>query len=269
MDTKIQTSTRCLDKKAVKIYPDQEAASVYVAQRIAQMIIQRQREGKQAVLGLATGKTPIRVYAELIRLHREEGLSFANVVTFNLDEYYPIVPTHEQSYVHFMHRHLFDHVDILHSHIHIPDGTLSPEIIQEYCISYDRKIEEYGGLDLQLLGIGRTGHIGFNEPGSAPDSTTRLVDLSEITRSDAIDDFGGEDKVPRQAITMGVQSILKAREIIFLAWEKRKAEIVRKALEGEVGEKVPATYLQNLPQVEYVLDKEAASMLQRQEWSDR
>lgn len=251
------------EKVPVRVYPDQTTASLAVAKRIADLIRDRQASGEQAVLGLATGATPVRVYDELIRLHREEGLSFKNVVTFNLDEYYPMQPDAVQSYVTFMNEKLFDHVDIERANIHIPDGTLAMEDIHDYCLGYEQKITALGGIDLQLLGIGRTGHIGFNEPGSAPNSGTRLVTLDDLTRRDASRDFGGKENVPTKAITMGIGTIFKAREIILMAWNAKKAEIVKKAVEGELSEEVPATYLQLSDSVEFVLDQDAASALTR------
>jgi glucosamine-6-phosphate deaminase len=251
------------EKLPVTVYPDPYTASKNVAQRIAALIRTKQQKNEQAVLGLATGATPIGVYAELVRLHREEGLSFQNVVTFNLDEYYPMKPTSPQSYVAFMNEQLFDHVDINKSNIHIPDGTLGEKEIPAFCLGYERKIEEKGGLDLQILGIGRTGHIGFNEPGSAPNSGTRLVTLDDLTRRDASRDFGGKENVPTKALTMGIGTIFKAREIILMAWSKKKAPIIKKAVEGEMSGEVPATYLQLSDNVEFILDKDAASELTR------
>lgn len=251
------------EKVPVKVFADQETASVAVANRIADLIRDRQAKDLQAVLGLATGATPVRVYDELIRLHREEGLSFKNVVTFNLDEYYPMQPEAVQSYVTFMNNKLFDHVDIDRNNIHIPDGTLAMEEIHDYCLAYEQKITALGGIDLQLLGIGRTGHIGFNEPGSAPNSGTRLVTLDDLTRRDASREFGGKENVPTKAITMGIGTIFKAREIILMAWNAKKAEIVKKAVEGELSAEVPATFLQLSDNVEFVLDQDAASALTR------
>lgn len=251
------------EKAPVSVYSDPTAASLAVANRIADLIRNKQQKGEQAILGLATGATPVTVYAELVRLHREDGLSFKNVVTFNLDEYYPMQPDSEQSYVTFMNRHLFDYVDIEPVNIHIPDGTLVMEEIHDYCFAYEQKITALGGLDLQILGIGRTGHIGFNEPGSAPNSGTRLVTLDDLTRRDASRDFGGKENVPTKAITMGIGTIFKAREIILMAWNQKKAEIVKKAVEGELSSDVPATFLQLSDNVEFVLDVDAASMLTR------
>ncbi|RDV13238.1 glucosamine-6-phosphate deaminase [Pontibacter diazotrophicus] len=251
------------EKLPVTVFPDEHVASAKVAQRIADLIRSKQQRGEMAVLGLATGATPVGVYAELVRMHREEDLSFRNVITFNLDEYFPMQPTAAQSYVTFMNENLFDHIDIDRKNIHIPSGTLPQEEIHDFCLAYERKIEALGGLDLQILGIGRTGHIGFNEPGSAPNSGTRLVTLDDLTRRDASRDFGGKENVPTKAITMGIGTIFKAREIILMAWSGKKAPIIKKAVEGEMSGEVPATYLQLSDNVEFILDADAASELTR------
>ncbi|MXV14643.1 glucosamine-6-phosphate deaminase [Hufsiella ginkgonis] len=251
------------EKLPVTVYPDQHIASRQIAARIANLIRKKQALGETTVLGLATGVTPIGVYAELVRLYKEEGLSFKGVVTFNLDEYYPMKPSAAQSYVTFMKENLFDQIDIDMANVHIPDGTLAPEDIAAFCLDYEQKISAYGGLDLQILGIGRTGHIGFNEPGSAPNSGTRLVTLDDLTRRDASRDFGGKQNVPTKAITMGIGTIFKAREIVLMAWNKKKAFIIKKAVEGEISSDVPATYLQLSENVEFVLDEDAASELTR------
>jgi glucosamine-6-phosphate deaminase len=251
------------EKLPVTVYPNQQVASLAVARRIADLIISKQAAGEKAVLGLATGVTPIGVYAELVRLHKEEGLSFSNVITFNLDEYYPMKAKAAQSYVTFMKENLFNHVDIDPAAVHIPDGTLAKEDVATFCLEYEKKISALGGLDLQILGIGRTGHIGFNEPGSAPNSGTRLVTLDDLTRNDASRDFGGKQNVPTKAITMGIGTIFKAREIILMAWSGKKAPIIKKAVEGEISGDVPATYLQLSQHVEFVLDADAASELTR------
>ncbi|WP_345955818.1 glucosamine-6-phosphate deaminase [Mucilaginibacter sp. PAMB04168] len=251
------------EKLPVTIYDHAATASIAVAHRIANLIKAKQAKGELTVLGLATGVTPIKVYAELVRLHREDGLSFKDVITFNLDEYYPMQPHAEQSYVTFMNENLFNHIDIDPVNIHIPNGTLPKEDIAAFCLYYEKKITALGGIDLQLLGIGRTGHIGFNEPGSAPNSGTRLVTLDDLTRHDASRDFGGKENVPTKAITMGIGTIFKAREIILMAWNKKKAAIIKKAVEGSISAEVPATYLQLSEHVEFVVDKDAASELTR------
>lgn len=248
-------------QQMIKVYPNADDASVYVADRIAQLVKLKQEQGQFAILGLATGSTPKGVYRELVRMHQNEGLSFQNVITFNLDEYYPMHPIDNQSYMAFMKQHLFDHIDIPSHHIHVPDGTLALHEIQNYCDLYERKIADFGGLDMQLLGIGRSGHIGFNEPGSLQTSLTRLVQLAAITREDASADFGGQDKVPTQAITMGIQTIVQAKQILLLALSESKAEIIKKAIKGEMSSAIPATFLQQLTHVEYILDQKSASLL--------
>jgi len=251
------------EKLPVSVFENPKDASLNVAKRIGDLIKAKQETNEMAVLGLATGATPITVYAELVRMHKEEGLSFKNVITFNLDEYYPMLPDAAQSYVSFMNENLFDHIDIDKTNVNIPDGTLKLEDIPAFCLAYEKKIGDLGGLDIQILGIGRTGHIGFNEPGSAPNSGTRLVTLDDLTRRDAARDFGGKSFVPTKAITMGIGTIFKAREIILMAWNRKKASIIKKAVEGEISSEVPATYLQLSQHVEFILDQDAASLLTR------
>jgi glucosamine-6-phosphate deaminase len=245
------------------IFDSSQEASVLVAQEIANIIQRKEELNEPCVLGLATGSSPIKVYEELVRLHKEEGLSFANVVTFNLDEYYPMDKNNIQSYWHFMHEHLFNHVDIAPQNINIPDGNVSSEDLQQYCIDYEMKIKDYGGLDFQLLGIGRTGHIGFNEPGSHVNSGTRSITLDHLTRVDAASSFLGIDNVPRKAITMGIGTVKNARRIVLLGWGISKAEIIKKTIEGEISSRVPATYLQQHNNTTFVLDTEASSELTR------
>lgn len=239
------------------------AASKAVAAEIAALIRQRAEMGRFAVLGLATGSTPTRLYAELVRLHKKEGLSFKNVITFNLDEYFPMQPDALQSYVRFMNEQLFDHVDIDRANVNIPDGTLQRDSVYAFCQDYERKIDEAGGIDIQILGIGRTGHIGFNEPGSTKDSKTRMVTLDILTRRDASGDFFGEENVPRRAITMGVGTIHKAKKVYLMAWGEGKADIIRKTVEGPISDYVPATFLQEHANTVFVLDDAAASDLTR------
>lgn len=251
------------EKIPTEIFTDSLTASKKVAQEIAAMIRAKELLKETCVLGLATGSSPIGVYQELVRMHKEDGLSFKNVVTFNLDEYYPMGKKSIHSYHFFMHEHLFDHIDINPANVNIPDGTIERSEVQQYCEAYERKIDAYGGIDIQLLGIGRTGHIGFNEPGSGEQSVTRLVTLDHLTISDAAKDFGGQHNVPRMAMTMGVGSIFKSRKIVLLAWGEGKATIVQKALEGNISEEVPATFLQRHPKVKYVIDSAAAAELTR------
>ncbi len=254
---------RSVQKMPIRMWPSSKEASLHVAKSIALAIRQKQQEGEDIVLGLATGSSPIKIYDELVRMHREEGLSFQNVITFNLDEYYPIHPEAQQSYVHFMKEYLFNHVDIKPENIHIPDGTLSLSDVESYCKEYEKKINAYGGIDIQLLGIGRTGHIGFNEPGAKENSLTRLVRLDSITRQDAIKDFLKEEEVPYRAITMGIASIFKAKQIFLFAWGQHKAEVVKMAVEDKISETVPATFLQKHPNVKVYIDEAAAEELTR------
>jgi len=202
---------------------------------MAALIRARSQVGLGTVLGLATGSTPVGLYRELIRLHREDGLSFAGVMTFNLDEYHGLERSHPETYWRFMHEQLFDHIDIPAAQIHLPDGMVPRSEVFAHCRAYEEAIAAAGGIDLQVLGIGRTGHIGFNEPGSGADSRTRLVTLDTVTRRDAARDFRGEDNVPRHAITMGVGTILEARKVVLLAWGEAKAEVVARAVEGGQG----------------------------------
>lgn len=245
------------------IFEDSQVASKAVAKEIADLIKVKQSQKQPCILGLATGSSPKGLYAELVRLHKEEGLSFKNVVTFNLDEYYPMEPDSVNSYVRFMKKMLFDHVDILPENYFIPDGTLSKEEIADYCSVYEKKIEAYGGIDLQILGIGGNGHIGFNESGSLQNSKTRLVALDHITRVAASKDFAGLANTPRTAITIGVKKIMEAKRVILLAWGESKAEIVKTSVEGQVTNQVPASFLQEHNNATFVLDKEAASKLSR------
>ncbi|GMU19969.1 MAG: glucosamine-6-phosphate deaminase [Phycisphaerae bacterium] len=241
---------------------DREAA-VRVAGIIAATVRTRNERGQSTVLGLATGHTPIGVYRELIRMHREEKLDLSRVITFNLDEYYPMPPESIQSYRRWMKENFFDHVNIPAASIHIPDGTVPETQVDVYCHDYEARIKAAGGIDVQILGIGRTGHIGFNEPGSSPESPTRLVTLDPVTRRDAAADFFGEANVPRRAITMGVGTILKAARVILMAFGEHKASIIRKAVEDPVSDTVAASFLQNHPQAELVVDSAAGAALTR------
>ncbi len=254
--------TRC-EKIHNVVFESSSYASILVAEEIAELIRAKQKEQKPCILGLATGSSPIKVYEELVRMHREEGLSFENVTTFNLDEYYPMPKHNLQSYYYFMHEHLFNYIDIKPENIHIPDGMVKAEDLHQYCVDYEEKIKEAGGIDFQLLGIGRTGHIGFNEPGSHYNSGTRSITLDHITRVDAASGFLGIDNVPRKAITMGIGTVRAAKRIVLLAWGINKAEIIKNAIEGEINSGVPATYLQEHHNTTFVLDFEASSELTR------
>ncbi|MFV0605669.1 MAG: glucosamine-6-phosphate deaminase [Niabella sp.] len=252
-----------LEKIKVDIYPDGKAGSLAIAKTIANLIKAKQKAKKKCVLGLATGSSPKRLYTELVRMHKEEGLSFKNVVTFNLDEYYPISKDAVQSYNRFMFNNLFSHIDIDPKNVHIPNGEISKEEIKEEAAQYEREIEKAGGIDLQILGIGNNGHIGFNEPGSGIYTKTRLVNLTNSTRQANSFEFANVSEVPRQAITMGIGSILKSSQIILMAWGEGKADAVKKAVEDADTEEVPASFLQNHDDVIFVLDEAAASQLTR------
>ena len=251
------------EKIRTKVFVDSEAAVRELATAISDFIRQRQMQNRSAVLGLATGSTPVKLYQELIRLHREEGLSFKNVVTFNLDEYYGLPPTHAESYRRFMEVQLFSHIDLPANQVHVPDGLIERDKVFEYCAWYEAEIADAGGIDIQIVGIGRTGHIGFNEPGSSPDSRTRMVALDRLTRRDAARDFRGEANVPAYAITMGIGTILQARQIRLLAWGESKASILRAAIEGPETESVPASFLQHHSDCAAYIDEAAANELTR------
>jgi glucosamine-6-phosphate deaminase len=241
-----------------RVFPTSSAGVKHVVMMIENLIRERQSAGLPVVLGLPTGSTPVGVYRELVRLHREEGLDFSNVITFNIDEYFPMRKEEVQSYHRFMHEHFFDHVNIKRKNIHIPDGTIPFEQIEEYCAEYEHKIHYAGGLDLLLLGIGRTGHIGFNEPGSSEQSRTRLVRLDPVTRRDAASAFFGEENVPTHAITMGVGTILEAKKIVLLAFGEHKASVVARTLQNEHTKACPASILQQHDDAVFVIDEPAA-----------
>ncbi len=249
------------EKIPVRIVANPLEASICVANEIAALIRGRQSEGKQCVLGLATGSTPIGVYSELVRMHREEKLSFLSVITFNLDEYFPMHPKSLQSYRRFMQEHLFDHIDVDPANAHVPDGLVHEDEVESWCEQWEEKIANAGGIDLQILGIGRTGHVGFNEPGSSKDSRTRLITLDRVTRCDAASDFFGEAQVPRRAITMGVGTILDAKAVRLIAFGEKKAPVVRDAVEGEVNEAIAASFLQAHPNTKFILDEAASAEL--------
>jgi glucosamine-6-phosphate deaminase len=255
--------TDSFEKIPVKIYPDLKHGSLAVARDIADLIRDRQKKKQTCVLGLATGSTPKTLYAELVRIHREEKLSFKNVVTFNLDEYYPIENVALQSYNRFMRSHLFDHIDINPKNIHIPNGEIKKDDIKSHCTEYEKMIADAGGIDLQILGIGNNGHIGFNEPGSSIHSKTRLITLDNSTRIANAYEFANISQVPRLAITMGISTILKSKKIILMAWGPGKAPVIKKAVEEDDTDHVPASLLQNHDDVKFVVDEAAAAELTR------
>jgi glucosamine-6-phosphate deaminase len=250
------------ERVPVLIFDAPDAMSRQVARRIANLIEERQAVNQNLVLGLPTGSTPIGVYQELIRMH-EEGLDFSNVVTFNLDEYYPMDPESLQSYHRFMEKNFFDHVNIPNKNVHIPRGDIPPDEVERHCIEYEHRIEKAGGIDLMLLGIGRSGHVGFNEPGSRRNTRTRRIVLDEITRKDAASDFFGEENVPQEAITMGVGTILDADEIILMATGEHKAPIVKRAVEEPPSRDVTASYLQDHRDATFYVDRAAGGELTR------
>jgi len=251
------------EKVTLNIFPDLKLGSLSVAKEIAKLIRAKQSKKEKCVLGLATGSTPKTLYAELVRMHREEGLSFKNVIAFNLDEYYPIDKDALQSYARFMKANLFDHVDIDPANCHIPNGELPKEEVKKHCAEYEQKIEEVGGIDLQILGIGNNGHIGFNEPGSSIHSRTRLIALENSTRLANSYEFQHISQVPRLAITMGISTILKAKRIVLMAWGPHKAPVLQKSVEGNLTEQIPASLLQQHPDVLFVVDEQAAAELTR------
>ena len=260
------------------VVPSAAKGSELIAQEIADLIRSKQSKNKKCVLGLATGSSPLSVYAELVRMHREEGLSFENVITFNLDEYWPMTKDNLQSYHHFMHENLFDHIDIKPENIHIPDGEVKSSQVRTFCQEYEAKIADVGGLDFQLLGIGRTGHIGFNEPGSNQNSRTRLVNLDHITREDAAEGFQGLEFVPKRAITMGIATVLSAKRLVLMAWGQKKSAVIQQAVEGAITSTLPSSFLQLHKNTTLILDEEAAAdltriktpwLVQTCEWNDK
>lgn len=241
----------------IVIFPDAAAASRFAADVVEDLL----RRRPTAVLGLATGSTPEPLYAELIRRHREDGLRFAGARTFNLDEYVGLPVDHPESYHAYMRRRLFDHVDLDPANVHIPDGLAADPAAE--CEAYEDAIQDAGGLDLQVLGIGSDGHIGFNEPSSSLGSRTRIKTLTPETVADNARFFDSPDEVPRHVLTMGVGTILEAREVILLAFGAGKAPAVRRAVEGPLTASCPASALQLHPRARVILDEGAAGELER------
>lgn len=232
--------------------------------RAASMVAEQIREKPDSVLGLATGSTPVGMYEELVRMHREEGLDFSDVTTFNLDEYYPISSTHPESYHYYMEEKLFKHVNIDREDVYIPDGLVKD--YNSFCEWYEKKIKEYGGIDLQVLGIGRDGHIGFNEPGSSLGSRTRIKTLNQKTIKDNSRFFENKEDVPRYAITMGVGTIMDARKCLLLASGERKSKVLRKAIEGPITAQVTASALQMHRELIVIADEDASSELKNRDY---
>ena len=251
------TDLRLLSREKIPthVFADASEASIAVAHMIADLMRVRSGEGRNCVLGLATGSTPLGVYNELVRLHQTEGLSFQNVITFNLDEYYPMQRHALQSYWRFMHENFFDLIDIPPANVHLPDGTAPKDKVNARCAEYEKAMADAGGIDFQLLGIGRTGHIGFNEPGSGITSRTRMIYLDKVTRRDAASDFFGEEHVPQRALTMGVGTILEAKQVVLIAFGENKSGVISRAVEGPITPTVAASFLQNHRNAKILLDE--------------
>jgi len=256
-------SSRDRERLRTVVLHEHEDLAALVAERIMEVIQRETRAKGKVVLGLATGSTPLGVYEELIRRHQAGEVDFSRVITFNLDEYYPMSRESSHSYHRYMWENFFAHVNIAKENVHIPDGTIPRERVTEACAAYEEAIRAAGGIDFQLLGIGKTGHVGFNEPGSDAASRTRIVTLDTLTRKDAAADFFGVDNVPREAVTMGVATILDAKEVALLATGEHKAGIVARAVEGEISTDVAATFLQRHRAVTVYLDLPAAAELTR------
>ena len=227
--------------------------------KAAQLFAQKMKENPTAAFGFATGSSPIGMYKELVRMHKEEGLDFSGITTFNLDEYHPLSRTSEHSYYYFMQQHLFGHVNINQANINIPDGMAKD--VEAECRNYEAKIAEAGGIVAQILGIGLNGHIGFNEPGESFEAETRHVPLAEMTVNANMQHFSNPDEMPRHALTMGIRTIMMAKNVILLANGAAKASIIKDAITGAITPLVPASALQLHPSVSVVLDKEAAALL--------
>ena len=251
------------EKIPLEIFPNANAGSAFVAKKIADLIREKEKNSERCVLGLSTGKSPLKLYAELIRMHREEGLSFRSVIAFNLDEYYPIQTNAPQSYNRFMKENLFNHIDIDPKNCHIPNGELPKDAMKVFCAEYEQAIADVGGIDLQILGIGSNGHIGFNEPGSSRFSKTRVTPLENLTRLSNAGDFENVTQVPRLSVSMGISTILKSKRIILMAWGSSKAPAIQKSIEGNVSEEMPASILQEHDNTLFVADEAAAADLIR------
>lgn len=245
----------------IRTFDELSEASKFVARKIAKLIEEKNQTNSRTVLGLATGNTPRLLYQELIKIHQKEGLSFRNVVTFNLDEYFPMKANDNASYHYFMQHELFNHIDIDSKNCHIPKGDISASDVNQSCKNYEQQIAVHGGIDLQILGLGQNGHIGFNEPGSPIESLTRLVKLEDQTRLVNSSEFEHIDSVPHHAITMGIQTILQAKEIYLLASGEKKSKIIKQTLEHKMNPNVPASLLFAHTNCHFILDKKAAALL--------
>ena len=252
-----------LEKIPTDIYESAEEGANHVAYEIAQLIRDKQKAGRFCVLALPGGNSPRNVYSALIRIHKEEGLSFRNVIIFNLYEYYPLTSDAINSNLNALKEMFLDHVDVDKQNIFSPDGTIPKDTIFEYCRLYEQRIESFGGLDAVLLGIGRVGNIGFNEPGSRLNSTTRLILLDNDSRNEASKMFGSIESTPISSITMGVSTILAAKKIYLMAWGEDKAKMVKECVEGAVTDTIPASFLQTHNNAHVVIDLSAAGNLTR------
>ncbi len=257
------SSTTRFERIHTVIFDSKENAEVLIAKEIIKCIKKNNKKNKKTVLGLATGSSPKGVYNKLIEIHKKEKVSFKKVVTFNLDEYCSISKDHKQSYHQFMDENLFNHIDIDRDNIHIPDGDLDKKMVDKFCKEYEKKIKYFGGIDIQILGIGANGHIGFNEPGSNLNSITRLVKLDYQTRHDARLNFNGIKNVPSSAITMGIKTILASKRIILMAWGKSKSNAIKNAVEIRQNVKVPASLIQSHGNATIILDNDSSSLLTR------
>ena len=255
--------TDSLEKIPVKIFASPLEGSVFVAKQIADLIKTNDAAEKKTVIGLATGSTPKTLYALLVKMYKEDGLSFKNVITFNLDQYYPMEKDALQSYHYFMRKNLFEQTDINPNNYHLPNGLIPKDAMKAHCNNYEKLIEDAGGIDIQILGIGINGHIGFNEPGSGFYTKTRLTSLDNSTRLANSYEFGNMSEVPRMAITMGIGTILKSKKIILMAWGQNKAPVIQQASELDDTEELPASLLQNHDDCCFVVDEAAASELTR------
>lgn len=251
------------EKIPTDIYESVEEGAKQIATDIAQMIRIKQREGRFCVLALAGGNSPRNVYGELVRMHKEENLSFRNVIVFNLYEYYPLAPDAVNSNLNSLREMLLDHVDVDKQNIFSPDGTIAKEAIFEYCKLYEQRIESFGGIDIALLGIGRVGNIAFNEPGSRINSITRLILLDMDSRNDAANTFGSIENTPVSSITMGISTILNSKKIYLMAWGENKAMMIKECVEGNVTDTIPSSYLQTHNNAHIAIDLSAATNLTR------
>ncbi len=257
------SSTTRFERIHTVIFDNKENAELLIAEEIIKLIQKNNKKNEKTVLGLATGSSPKGVYKNLIEIHKKEKVSFKKVVTFNLDEYYGVSKDHKESYHQFMNENLFNHIDIDRNNIHIPDGNLNKKLIDNFCKDYEKKIKSHGGIDIQILGIGANGHIGFNEPGSNFNSITRLVKLDYQTRYDARLNFNGIKNVPSSSITMGIKTILASKRIILMAWGRSKSNAIKKAVEVRQNVKVPASLIQSHHNATIILDKDSSSLLTR------